>query len=93
MKFGYVDTAMILHITKDEATAKRCVKKVKDKSGKVIRMWNIVPTDFPAIGGYPIDEKGNIYTLYSATEERHKYAIPEELAKLYEDCAKYKDVN
>ena len=66
-KFAYLDKAYILHITKHEATAKS-----HSVNGKV------VTTNFPAKGGYPINEKENAYVLYSETEEKHGYDIPEE---------------
>ena len=83
MKFAYIDTAGILHITKYYESAQRCVKKLKDKDDNIIKIWPIVETDFPAKGGYPVDEKENEYTIYSETEERHGYEIPAELAELY----------
>ena len=75
-KFAYLDSAEILHITKKEEIAKSHAK-----NGKV------VATDYPAEGGYPVvgeyGEKRKAYILYSETEERHGFPIPEELAELY----------
>lgn len=71
-KFAYLDSACILHITKSEAIATS-----HSVNGKVEK------TDFPAKGGYPIDDKGIFYVLYSETEEKHNYAIPAELSELY----------
>lgn len=82
-KFAFLDIEDILHITKWEDTAKRCVKKIRDKDGNVLKIWPIVETDFPAKDGYPINEDGNNYTIYSETEERHGYDIPAELVELY----------
>ena len=83
MKYAYLDTAGILHITKYYESAQRCVKKLKDKDGNIIKIWPIVETDFPAKGGYPVDEKGNAYVLYAEDVEKHNYEIPAELAELY----------
>lgn len=71
-KYAYLDTAYILHITKslDVAESHSVNKKIEK-------------TDYPAKGGYPVDEKGNAYVLYSETEEKHRYEIPAELAELY----------
>ena len=82
-KLAYIDSADILHISKDRATAERCVKKIRDENDKIIKMWPIVETDFPAKDGYPINEDGNNYTIYSETEERHSYEIPDKLVELY----------
>lgn len=71
-KFAYLDTAKILHITKDEKTAKS-----HSFNGKFIE------TEFPAKGGYPVDGKGNFYVVYSETEEKHGRKIPVEIAGLY----------
>ena len=75
-KFAYIDYGDILHITKYENTAKSHAKNGK-----------YVITEVLASHGYPVDEKGNPYILYSATVEKHGYAIPEELAELYTKCA------
>lgn len=92
-KFAYLDSAKILHISKYEDTAKRCVKKVVDKTtNEVIRVWNIVPTNVAAIGGYPVDGEGKPYILYSITETKHDRETPEELIKLYTQCDKYTDI-
>lgn len=71
-KFAYLDYAGILHITKHEATAKSHAK-----NGKYVQ------TGVEARGGYPVDDKGNAYILYSETEEKHGYEIPAELSELY----------
>lgn len=71
-KFAYLDYAGILHITKYEATAKSHAKNGK-----------YVETTVEAHGGYPVNEKGNAYVLYSETEEKHDYEIPAELSELY----------
>lgn len=71
-KFAYLDYAGILHITKYEATAKS-----HSKNGKY------VATYVKALHGYPVDEKENAYILYSETEEKHGYEIPEALVSLY----------
>ena len=71
-KFAYLDSAEILHITQYEAIA-------RTHGGK----GGIVETDFPAHGGYPVDEEGKAYILYSETEEKHDREIPEKLAELY----------
>ena len=82
-RLAYLDSGDILHITRFYDTAQRCVKKLRDENDKVIKIWPIVETDFPAKDGYPINEEGNNYTIYSETEERHGYAIPAELVELY----------
>lgn len=71
-QFAYLDYAGILHITKYEETAKSHAKGKK-----------YAATEVPAKGGYPVDDKGNAYVLYSETEEKHGYEIPAELSELY----------
>lgn len=82
-KYAYLDNANILHITKYEADAKRCVKKIKDKDDKIIKMWPIVMTDFPSKGGYPINEDEENLVLFAEDFEKHDREIPEKLAELY----------
>ena len=82
-KFAYLDNAEILHITKGINYAERDVKKEYDANGKVIKVWPIVETDFPAKGGYPVDHGGNAYILYSETLDAHQKQIPQELTDLY----------
>ena len=72
MKFAYLDSANILHITKWEDTAQRCAKNKK-----------YIETDVAAKGGYPVDEKGNPYVIYDERHEKHKWEIPAELSELY----------
>ena len=83
MKYAYLDSAMILHITKYEADAKRCVKKIKDQDEKIIKMWPIVMTDWPAKGGYPINKDGENLVLFAEDFEKHERDIPEKLVELY----------
>ena len=83
MKYAYLDSAEILHITKFYKTAQRCVKKLKDENDNIIKIWPITETDFPAKAGYPVDGDGNAYVLYSEIEEKHGREIPAELAELY----------
>lgn len=71
-KFAYLDYAGILHITKYENTAKSHAK-----GGKYVETY------VKAAHGYPVDEKDNPYILYSDTEEKHGYVIPEAVANLY----------
>ena len=71
-KFAYLDRAAILHITKHEHIAKS-----HGRDGKYVE------TEVPAQGGYPVDGDGNAYILYSETEEKHGYPIPNELVELY----------
>ena len=74
-KFAYLDNAEILHITKSEGIA-----KAHSGNGKVVM------TEFPAKGGYPIDNVGNYYVLYSEKEDKHGKKIPYELEQLYLAC-------
>lgn len=86
MKYAYLDSANILHITKGMEYAQRDVKKEKDKDNNVIKVWPIVETEFPAKGGYPIDNVGNYYVLYSEKEDKHGKKIPYELEQIYLAC-------
>jgi hypothetical protein len=71
-KFAYIDFGGVLHITKYENTAKSHAKNGK-----------YVETYVSAKGGYPVDEEGHPYIVYSDVEEKHGYEIPEAIANLY----------
>lgn len=85
-KFAFIDNGDILHITKDMATAKRCVKKEYDEKGNVTKTWPIVETDFPAKGGFPISHGRVYYIMWSEKQEAHGRKIPYELEQLYLAC-------
>ena len=53
----------------------------KCKQGKIIT------NDFPVDGGFPVDNDGKQYLLYSDKKEKHDRDIPEALSKIYNECA------
>lgn len=74
-KFAFIGEGGILHVTKYEQTA-----KTHSLNGKYYK------TDVEAAHGYPVDDEGDAYILYSDTEAKHNKEIPEELAELYRKC-------
>lgn len=65
--YAYLDHIDVLHITNYKDRAK----------------GHYVQTDLASVGGYPVDENGHPYILYSPFEEKRNRIIPKELSNLY----------
>lgn len=74
-KYAFIDTGGLLRVTKYEKTAKD-----KSLSGKYYK------TNVAAAYGFPVDDEGKQYLLFSDKDEKNNREIPEELAALYRKC-------
>ena len=72
MNFAYLDSDDVLRITHYKRVA---MTQAKNKQ--------YIETDFPALYGYPIDNKEKIIVMYNETKERNNKPIPQELVDLY----------
>lgn len=77
MKYAYLDTDNILHITQYKRVAIECSKNNK-----------YILTELPSLYGYPVDKDNKIIVMYSINKERKNKPIPPELVDLYKSLIK-----